>query len=151
MILADYFGAGRSGRRIDAHYVRARRRISSSVGRGFGNDSNQTSILDLGKASLIKFAWLLLSRIFLPFLVGRVVISKQERYQGLHSAGQFHVDLLLWEVWRLTVLEHGDRNKKSGKAAFFVPDKVPASAVRPLILNLKVQGGHLPDASGASV
>lgn len=34
-------------------------------------------------------------------------------------------------------------DKKSGMAAFFVfCNKVPADAVRPFILNLKVQGGH---------
>jgi hypothetical protein len=44
--------------------------------------------------------------------------------------------------------------KPTKKAALplFLPflNKVPANAVRPFILNLKVQGGHLPDASGAS-
>jgi len=45
----------------------------------------------------------------------------------------------------------GEADKKSGTAAFLpFLNKVPANAVRPLILNLKVQGGHLPDASGAS-
>ena len=41
--------------------------------------------------------------------------------------------------------------KKAAEPLFLLPNKVPANAVRPLILNLKVQGGHLPDASGASV
>ena len=49
------------------------------------------------------------------------------------------------------VLRRGLVTKKAAEPLFLLPNKVPANAVRPLILNLKVQGGHLPDASGASV
>ncbi|SFH49435.1 hypothetical protein SAMN05216299_11665 [Nitrosospira sp. Nsp14] len=49
------------------------------------------------------------------------------------------------------VLRRGPVTKKAAEPLFLLPNKVPANAVRPLILNLKVQGGHLPDASGASV
>ena len=49
------------------------------------------------------------------------------------------------------VLRRGLVTKKAAQPLFLLPNKVPANAVRPLILNLKVQGGHLPDASGASV
>jgi hypothetical protein len=50
-----------------------------------------------------------------------------------------------------TVLREDQVTKKAAEPLFLLPNKVPANAVRPLILNLKVQGGHLPDASGASV
>jgi hypothetical protein len=43
-----------------------------------------------------------------------------------------------------------DRHKKSGIAAFFVSMQSPRKCRQAIILNLEVQGGHLPDASGAS-